>query len=254
MKILLTGYKGFIGSNMLKMLEGHEVTTYNWGDTLPSVAGLDWVVHIGAISSTTERNVEKIMLHNYDFSCWLLNECIANNVNFQYSSSASIYGLNTEFTETSPVDPRTPYAWSKYLFERFANKESNIHIQGFRYFNVYGSGEEEKGDQASPFHKFKKQAEENGCVKLFEKSQQYRRDFVPVKQVCQTHIDFFNVAESGVWNLGTGTPISFYDVAKQFTDNIIEIPLPDILRDSYQEFTCADMQKTNKSLSKACDK
>ena len=82
MKILLTGYKGFIGSNMLKMLEEHEVTTYNWGDASPSVAGLDWVIHMGAISSTTERNVEKIMLHNYDFSCWLLNECIANNVNF----------------------------------------------------------------------------------------------------------------------------------------------------------------------------
>lgn len=250
MKILLTGYKGFIGSNMLKMLEEHEVTTYNWGDASPSVAGLDWVIHMGAISSTTERNVEKIMLHNYDFSCWLLNECIANNVNFQYSSSASIYGLNTEFTETSPVDPRTPYAWSKYLFERFANQPSNICIQGFRYFNVYGPDEDIKGDQASPFHKFKKQAKENGCVMLFENSQQYRRDFVPVEHVCQTHIDFFDVAESGVWNLGTGTPMSFYNIAKQFTDNIIEIPLPDILRDSYQEFTCADMKKTNTSLGK----
>jgi ADP-L-glycero-D-manno-heptose 6-epimerase len=250
MKILLTGHKGFIGSNMLKMLDGHEVVTYNWGDALPLVAGLDWVVHMGAISSTIERNIEKIMLQNYDFSCWLLNECIANNVNFQYSSSASIYGLGTEFVETSPVDPRTPYAWTKYLFERFANRECNIRIQGFRYFNVYGSGEEEKGDQASPFYKFKKQAEENGFVKLFENSQHYRRDFVPVKQVCQTHIDFFNVKESGVWNVGTGAPISFYDVAKQFTDNIIEVPLPDILKDSYQEFTCADMTKTNTSLGR----
>ena len=89
---------------------------------------------------------------------------------------------------------------------------------------------------------------------MFEKSHLYKRDFVSVKQVCQTHINFFDIKESGVWNIGTGTPISFYDVAKQFTDNIIEIPLPDILRDSYQEFTCADMQKTNKSLSKISDK
>ena len=60
MKILLTGHKGFIGSNMLKMLEKneHEVTTFNWGDPLPTVKGLDWVVHMGAISSTTERDVE----------------------------------------------------------------------------------------------------------------------------------------------------------------------------------------------------
>lgn len=250
MKILVTGSKGFIGSNMVKMLEGHDVHTFNWGEPLPKIEGLDWVIHMGAISSTTERNVEKIMLQNYDFSCWLLNACIAHSVNFQYSSSASVYGLGTEFVETSPVDPRTPYAWTKYLFERFANQPSDILIQGFRYFNVYGPGEEHKGDQASPFHKFKKQAEENGCVKVFENSQHYRRDFVPVEQVCKTHIDFFDVDESGVWNLGTGTPMSFYDVAKQFTDNIIEIPLPDILKDSYQEFTCADMTKTNNSLGK----
>lgn len=249
MKILVTGHKGFIGSNMIKMLDGHIVSTYHWGDPLPNVEGLNWVIHMGAISSTTERNVEKIMVQNYDFSCWLLNQCIEKNVNFQYSSSASVYGLKTDFREDAPVDPRTPYAWTKYLFERFSNRKEHIIIQGFRYFNVYGPGEEEKGDQASPFYKFKKQAEETGQVKVFEGSRTFKRDFVPVETVCKTHLDFLNVKESGVFNIGTGIATSFYDVAKTFTDNIVEIPLPNILKDSYQEYTCADMTKTNKALS-----
>lgn len=250
MKILVTGHKGFIGSNMLKMLDGHEVTTFNWGDPLPTIEGLDWVMHIGANSSTTERNVEKIMVQNYDFSCWLLNQCIKHNVNFQFSSSASVYGFGAEFKETSPVDPKTPYAWTKYLFERFAlTRKEQILIQGFRYFNVYGPGEEEKGDQASPYHKFKQQFESTGQIKVFENSKEYKRDFVSVEQVCKTHLDFLNVNQSGIYNVGTGNPTSFYDVAKQFTDNIVEIPMPDILKDSYQKYTCADMSKTNRTLA-----
>lgn len=250
MKILVTGNKGFIGSNMVKALKDHEVTTFEWGDALPNIAGLDWVIHMGAISSTTEKNVEKIMLQNYDFSCWLLNECIAKGVNFQYSSTASIYGSNSEFTESSPVNPRTTYAWSKYLFERFADRKAPILIQGFRYFNVYGPGEKHKGDQASPFYKFSQQAKKDGVIKVFQNSDKCLRDFVPVKDVCKTHIKFFDVLESGVWNVGTGAATSFYDVAKTFDVPIEEIPMPDILKDNYQYYTCADMTKTNQTLEK----
>ena len=130
MKILLTGYKGFIGSHMLTALlaAGHIVKVYEWGDPLPNVEGLDWVVHIGAISSTTERDVAKVMTQNYDFSVDLYEECRKHNVKFQFSSSASVYGLNKEFKEDSPVDPRTPYAWSKYMFERYMQNLSLIHI------------------------------------------------------------------------------------------------------------------------------
>lgn len=253
MKILLTGHKGFIGSNMLNMLKDHEVYTFDWGDSLPTIKGLDWVIHMGAISSTVERDVEKLMYHNVDFSAWLLNECINNDVNFQYSSSASVYGLRKEnFTEDQPVDPKTPYAWTKYLFERHATTidTKKIIVQGFRYFNVYGPNEDHKGDQASPYHKFKKQYEETGKVKLFENSQNYYRDFVPVEQVCQTHIDFFDVKESGIWNVGTGKPKSFMEVALSIApiENIEFIPMPMILKDSYQEYTCANMTKTHTSL------
>ena len=256
MKILLTGHKGFIGSHMLNALRGHEVTTFEWGDTLPSIEGYNWVIHMGANSSTTERNIEKIMYQNVDFSVWLLNQCIKHGVDLQYSSSASVYGMRKEnFREDQPVDPRNPYAWTKYLFERHvSNLElkslKGIRIQGFRYFNVYGSNEDHKDGQASPYHTFAKQYRETGKIKLFENSENYLRDFVPVEKVCQTHIDFFDVKESGVWNVGTGTPKSFLDVAMSIApvEAIEYIPMPDKLRDSYQSYTCADMSKTLESL------
>lgn len=256
MKILLTGYKGFIGSHMLNALSGHEVTTFEWGETLPSIEGHDWVIHMGANSSTTERNIEKIMHQNVDFSVWVLNQCIKYGVDLQYSSSASVYGMRKEnFKEDQPVDPRNPYAWTKYLFERhISNLEpkslKGIRIQGFRYFNVYGSNEDHKEGQASPYHTFAKQYRETGKIKLFENSENYLRDFVPVEKVCQTHIDFFDVKESGVWNVGTGTPKSFLDVALSIApkEAIEYIPMPEKLRDSYQSYTCADMSKTLESL------
>lgn len=258
MKILLTGHKGFIGSNMLKALSEHEVTTFEWGEPLPKVEGHQWVIHMGANSSTTERNIEKIMHQNVDFSIWLLNQCIKNGVDFQYSSSASVYGMrNMNFTEDAPVDPRNPYAWTKYLFERHISniepkKLSGIRIQGFRYFNVYGPGEDHKEGQASPHHTFTKQAKETGVIKLFENSENYKRDFVPVELVTDMHKQFFDVRESGIWNIGTGEPVSFEQVARniaeQYGARIEYIPMPDKLKDSYQTYTCADMTKTRNSL------
>ncbi len=253
MKILLTGHKGFIGSHMLNALSDHDVTTFEWGDSLPSIEGHDWVVHMGANSSTTERDIEKIMYQNVDFSIWLLRQCVKFGVDIQYSSSASVYGMRKEnFKEDQPIDPRNPYAWTKYLIERHVSNldPKGIRIQGFRYFNVYGSNEDHKEGQASPYHTFTKQYKETGKIKLFENSENYLRDFVPVEQVCKTHIDFFDVKESGVWNVGTGTPKSFLDVALSIApvEAIEYIPMPDKLRDSYQSYTCADMSKTLESL------
>jgi ADP-L-glycero-D-manno-heptose 6-epimerase len=255
LKILLTGHKGFIGSHMLTALEkaNHEVTTYEWGEgPTTGVIDKDWVIHIGAISSTTERDVDKVMRQNYDFSVDLFNECKTFGVNFQYSSSASVYGLVSDFRETTHVDPKTPYAWSKYMFERYhaAHQGGNI-VQGFRYFNVYGpEGEDHKGNQASPHNQFKKQAELNKEIRVFENSEQYQRDFVHVSKIVEAHFKFMNIPESGIWNVGTGQPQSFIDVAKQYKSRITTIPMPDLLKDSYQKYTCADMTKYNATIKK----
>lgn len=253
MKILVTGDKGFIGQNMVQRLleKGHTITTFEWGEQLPTIEGLDWVIHLGAISSTTEKDVEKVMLQNVDFSIWLINQCEQHSVNFQYSSSASVYGLNQEFKEDSPVDPRTPYAWSKYLFERYIRscKWSIIH-QGFRYFNVFGPHEEHKGGQASPYCQFRRQAEEKGVIKVFENSENYLRDFIHVYDVLDFHEKFFEVKESGVWNVGTGVASSFLDVAKKFNALIEVIPMPEILKPSYQTYTCADLTKVRETFAR----
>ena len=250
MNILLTGYKGFIGSHMLTALQraGHNVSTYEWSEgPLPSVMEQEWVIHMGAISSTTERDVDKVLRQNFDFSRQLYDVCKTFGVNFQYSSSASVYGLVSTFKEDTPVDPRTPYAWSKYLFERYVRDHSaGAVVQGFRYFNVYGpEGEEHKGNQASPFMQFKQQAETKGKIQVFEGSEHYLRDFVHVSKVVDTHLNFLYNTNSGLWNLGTGNTMSFMDVAKSFNVPIETIPMPDNLKDSYQKYTCADMSIFN---------
>jgi len=253
MKILLTGHKGFIGSHMLRALQahGHQVAVYEWGDILPSVMEQDWVIHMGAISATTERNVEKVMTQNYDFTVQLYEACHTFGVNFQYSSSASVYGLVSTFREDAELDPRTPYAWSKYLTERYIQQHPmGARAQIFRYFNVYGpEGEEHKGSQASPYAQFKRQAAETGRIQVFEGSDRFLRDFVPVSRIVDTHLKFLTVKESGIWNVGTGQPRSFMEVAKEFDVPVTTIPMPEILQDSYQKYTCADMTKIQQTLN-----
>jgi ADP-L-glycero-D-manno-heptose 6-epimerase len=253
MKILITGDRGFIGQNMVKALsEEHTLSFFEWGESEPDVTGLDWVIHLGAISSTTEKNVERVLNQNYDFSCWLLHQCHNKGVNFQYASSASVYGLNQNFKENAPVNPLSPYAWSKYLFDRYVleNDWQGIFVQGFRYFNVYGPHESHKGNQASPFYQFETQARDTGVIKLFEGSENYLRDFVPVETVCNVHRRFFDVYESGIWNVGTGETMSFKDVADLYAvlynARIEYIPMPDSVKNQYQTYTCADITRLKK--------
>lgn len=252
--ILITGNKGFIGQHAVNKLTKLNIPfiTFEWGEVLPSLDNISHIMHFGAISSTTETNVEKIMLQNYEFTVNLMKMAGERNIHFQWSSSASVYGLKNEFSETSPVDPKSPYAWSKYLIEHYYNTHSFTNIiQGFRYFNVYGDyGEEHKGNQASPYHTFRKQLKETGIIKIFENSENYIRDFIHVNDVLDIQFKFLSIPESGIWNIGTGKPKSFRLVAEEIGTNIIEIPMPNELKTSYQKYTCADLTKLNQTLTR----
>ena len=114
-------------------------------------------------------------------------------------------------------------------------------VQGFRYFNVYGDGEEHKEDQASPVSKFAKQIEETGKLKLFEGSDKFLRDFICVDDIVNIVLD--NDKPSGIYDLGTSNPVSFQKVAdcviKKYNGEIEEVPFPEHLKGKYQDYTCA---------------
>ena len=114
-------------------------------------------------------------------------------------------------------------------------------VQGFRYFNVYGDGEDHKGDQASPIHKFAKQIKETGKLKLFEESENFWRDFVCVDDVVDIVLN--NDKPSGIYDLGTSNPITFQEVgelvAEKYNGTIEYIPFPEHLEGKYQDYTCA---------------
>ncbi len=254
--ILLTGYKGFIGSHFLKYLENEAerdvigIDMDNAWDFMAKFNGwknVDLIIHNGAISATTEKNWMKISHYNQTFTAHLFAHAIEHKIPIKYASSASVYGNQTK--ECRKINPLNQYAISKLIIDYYVldNLDRFESIQGFRYFNVYGTGEDHKGDQASPVSKFTKQIRETGKLKLFEGSDKFYRDFVCVNDV--VNIVMNNDAPSGIYDIGTGKPISFQRVAelvaKKEGGEIEMIPFPDHLKGKYQDYTCADMEWLN---------
>jgi ADP-L-glycero-D-manno-heptose 6-epimerase len=259
MKVLVTGSKGFIGQNFLKSIsDDWFVTSFDIKDNPDArprdldFAGVDWVIHLGALSSTTEKDAKRVMDLNLAWSIELAEECEKHGVNLQWSSSASVYGnkYRCPVNEKHECSPLNLYASSKYFFEEYMrSKNPRIVWQGFRYFNVYGPHEDHKGSQASPYHQFARQARETGVIRVFEGSEKYKRDFIHVDRVTEVHLKMLEKKESGIFNLGTGSPRSFLDVARDvalmYNARIETIPFPEHLISHYQKYTHADMCKLN---------
>jgi len=245
--IVLTGYEGFIGNKFLEELEkqGKEIikvekrNSHHWRTYFTDWNKVELILHQGAISSTVETNLKKIFTYNVEFTEWLFEKAAEHNIPVKYASSASVYGNQLHGT----INPLNYYSLSKATIDYWVldNIDRFPLIQGFRYFNVYGEGEDHKGDQASPIHKFSKQLQETGKLKLFEGSNMFLRDFVYVDDVVDLVLN--NGKKSGIYDMGTSRPISFTKVAKYCVDKyggeIEMIPFPDHLKGKYQTWTAA---------------
>ena len=247
--IILTGSKGFIGQNFLKYLIEHsnekiitvdEKDAWDWIAFFKEWEEVSLILHQGAISSTTETNIDKLHAMNVWFSIELFEKAIQYQIPVKFAYSESVYGhLNKE----NLVNPLNYYAITKLQMDYYITDHMDefSFIQSFRYFNVYGKGEDHKGDQASPVHKFTKQIKDTGALKLFKRSDRFLRDFICVDDI--VNIVLNNDKPSGIYDLGTSNPISFQEVgelvAEKYHGIIKYIPFPKHLEGKYQEYTRA---------------
>lgn len=239
--ILLTGSKGFIGSNIKKTIftdkyendvlslcsvEQPYMDYTGWESTLSkAVEGSDCIIHIGAISDTMLQDNNKMMKYNYEFSKVLFELAEIWNKPVVYASSAANDGDNGL--------PSNFYGWSKYVTEQYGlSKVSNF--VALRYFNVYGPGEGHKGNMSSVAY----QAWNKGSFNLF--TGKPTRDFVYIDDVVDaTLFPVFNDVPSGIYHVGTGESRTFENVL-----DLMEVPYS--YRDKsdipigYQDYTEAE--------------
>ncbi|HEY8896155.1 MAG TPA: ADP-glyceromanno-heptose 6-epimerase [Niastella sp.] len=239
---------------------------FNWlAENKPEIG---FIFHIGARTDTTEFDYSIHEHLNVEYSQKIWNYCTENKVPVVYASSAATYGsgeegYNDDHAIVYSLKPLNPYGVSKNEFDKWALQQATQppFWAGLKFFNVYGPNEYHKGRMASViWHSFN-QINNQGYVKLFKshkegyKDGQQLRDFVYIKDVlkiCYWLMEQFekgsNVA-SGLYNLGTGKARSFEDLAKATFSGLdkeakIEfIPMPEDIRDKYQYFTEANMQK-----------
>ena len=224
---------------------------------------VSFIFHIGARTDTTEFDYEVHRRLNVEYSQRVWQYCTLNNVPLVYASSAATYGAgefgySDDHSIVEKLKPLNPYGISKNEFDKWAlaQPQHPPFWAGLKFFNVYGPFEYHKGRMASViWHSFN-QIKQSGEVKLFRshrpdfKDGEQLRDFIYVQDVL--NVCFWLMQQqpaSGLYNLGTGKARTFSDLvtatfsAMGLPTNIRFIDMPEDIRDKYQYFTEADMQK-----------
>jgi ADP-L-glycero-D-manno-heptose 6-epimerase len=223
---------------------------------------VDVLIHLGACSSTTERDAEYLMRNNYLYSRALAVWAMRKEVRFIYASSAATYGDGSQgFPDddaaTLTLRPITMYGYSKQLFDVGILKNGLAKkVAGIKFFNVFGPNEYHKGEMRSVIHKAFNQIRETGKVRLFKSYKpEYPdggqvRDFLYVKDCVEVLWWFYrNPGAAGIYNLGTGKARTWNDLVKAVFSamdketKIDYIEMPGGIRDQYQYFTEARMEK-----------
>lgn len=223
---------------------------------------VDAVVHLGACTSTTERDASVFRRLNLEYSQMLWNVCTSIGARLIYASSASTYGLGQQgFSDEGDLAllrPLNLYAQSKHAFDLWVAAQQSGPTQwaGLKFFNVYGPDEYHKGSMSSVIYRLTHDLQLEGRVRIFDgPDERYRhgkqaRDFVYSKDVARV-IDFLlsHPDVSGLFNVGTGEPRSFNDVAHAVAEAlgselVIEYTeMPEAMRAHYQYLTCAEIRK-----------
>lgn len=233
---------------------------------LETLKDVEIIYHLGARTDTTEMDMSIHQELNFNYSKALWNYAVKNNVPFIYASSAATYGDGAlgfdDQILAKDLKPLNPYGESKNNFDAWVQNQEDCppHWVGLKFFNVYGPNEFHKGRMASVvFHAFR-QIKETGELRLFKSHNpeyedgEQARDFVYVKDLINL-LAFWSQKEktSGIYNLGSGKAHTFNSLAEAIFEamglpsQITYIPTPEDIRDKYQYFTEAKMDRTRKA-------
>jgi ADP-L-glycero-D-manno-heptose 6-epimerase len=294
--VIVTGGAGFIGSAIVWKLnemgrtdiiivdelgEGEKWKNLNglkYSDVFHKADFLDMVIenevpfkvesiiHMGACSSTTEKDADYLLHNNYAYTVELAKYALERDIRFIYASSAATYGSGEKGYDDNENDlenlrPLNMYGYSKQMFDLWAKQNKVLdRIVGLKFFNVYGPNEFHKGDMRSVVHKAFEQVRDTGKVKLFKSTdKQYgdggqMRDFIYVKDAVDMSLYFLeNSSANGLFNIGTGNARTWNDLVTAVFNavgkpvNIEYIDMPSHLIGKYQNFTEANMAKIKDS-------
>ncbi|HUL53909.1 MAG TPA: ADP-glyceromanno-heptose 6-epimerase [Opitutaceae bacterium] len=225
------------------------------------------VFHLGACSSTTERNEAYLTDNNFAYTRELAEWALAQGARFVYASSAATYGdgsaaMDDKDDNLARLRPLNLYGRSKHLFDLHAQRAGLLdRIVGLKYFNVFGPNEDHKGDMRSLVHKAYGQILAEGKARLFKsykpefKDGEQRRDFLYVKDAVEMTLHFAETATAaaGLYNIGSGEANTWLTLTAGIFAALgrppaIEfIDMPAALRSRYQYFTQADISKLRRT-------
>jgi len=223
------------------------------------------IIHMGANSSTTEKDADSLLRNNFEYSKKLAEYCLTKEVRFIYASSAATYGDGSLGFDDREADihllrPLNMYGYSKMMFDFWALKRGILNkTVGLKYFNVYGPNEYHKGDMRSVVHKAFEQISETGKARLFKsanpkyKDGEQMRDFIYIKDAVDLTLFFLDhTNKNGLFNIGSGKARTWNDLVTALFNAMnknVEIEyfdMPSHLLEKYQYFTEAKMDKLKK--------
>ncbi len=215
----------------------------------------DYIFHQAAISDTRVYDQEIILKTNVNSFFELLKKAQNDNAVMVYASSAATYGSLASPQTVGNENPENPYGFSKLLMDqiafRFINKNPDSTLVGLRFFNVYGPREYYKNSTSSMVIQLGHQILDGEAPRLFQGSDRIKRDFIYIEDVIQANVKACEPKSNGVYNVGTGKPRSFQEIADILQKELGTNKPTEYFKNpfsGYQEHTQANIISTQENL------